>query len=41
MIVKFVGKIVYEVDIIYKVIFIVIKNLLDYFDDYVRSVVKS
>ena len=39
MTVKSVGKILYEADNIHKVIFI--KNLLDYSDDYARSVVKS
>jgi len=39
MTVKSVGKILYEADNIHKVIFI--KNLLDYSDNYARSVVKS
>ena len=39
MTVKSAGKILYEADNIHKVIFI--KNLLDYSDDYTRSVAKS
>ena len=39
MTVKSAGKTVYEADTIHKVIFI--KNLLDYSDDYARSVAKS
>ena len=39
MTVKSAGKILYEADNIHKVIFI--KNLLDYSDDYARSVAKS
>ena len=39
MTVKSAGKLVYEADSIHKVIFI--KNLLDYSDDYARSVAKS
>lgn len=41
MTVKSAGKTVYEADTIHKVIFIVIKNLLDYSDDYARSAAKS